>query len=140
MGFRTGAYATVWKVQPASDTRTTLQLSVSRKDKQSGEYVTDFSGFVDAVGTAAAKKASMLKERARIKLGDCDVSTNYVKDKNITYTNFKLFSFDDAEESSGQSDSQGSQGYANYSIPSKSVDDGEVEGGAVDDSEEVLPF
>ena len=75
MGFRTGAYAKVWEVTPMSDTSTKVRMSISRKNKQSGEYEQDFSGFVLAIGTAAAKKAAGLKEGNRIKLGDVDVTT-----------------------------------------------------------------
>ena len=60
MGFRTGAYAKIWEVTPMSDTSTKVRLSVSRKNKQTNEYEQDFSGFVLAIGTAAAKKASAL--------------------------------------------------------------------------------
>ena len=38
MGFRTGAYAKVWEVTPMSDTSTKVRMSISRKNKQSGEY------------------------------------------------------------------------------------------------------
>lgn len=81
MGFRTGAYAKVWEVTPMSDTSTKVRLSVSRKNKQTNEYEQDFSGFVLAIGTAAAKKAACLKEGERIKLGDVDVTTKYDKEK-----------------------------------------------------------
>lgn len=85
MGFRTGAYAKVWEVTPMSDTSTKVRMSISRKNKQSGEYEQDFSGFVLAIGTAAAKKAASLKEGNRIKLGDVDVTTKYDKEKKVTY-------------------------------------------------------
>lgn len=99
MGFRTGAYAKVWEVTPMSDTSTKVRMSISRKNKQSGEYEQDFSGFVLAIGTAAAKKAAGLKEGNRIKLGDVDVTTKFDKEKKVTYTNFKMFSFElDGEE------------------------------------------
>lgn len=77
-----------------SDTSTKVRISVSRKNKQSGEYEQDFSGFVLAIGTAAAHKAASLKEGDRIKLGDVDVTTKYDRDKKVTYTNFKMFSFE----------------------------------------------
>lgn len=117
MGFRTGAYAKVWEVTPMSDTSTKVRMSVSRKNKQSGEYEQDFSGFVLAIGTAAAHKAASLKEGDRIKLGDVDVSTKYDREKKVTYTNFKMFSFD--VENGGNS----SAGYGSNTQPS--VDDGE---------------
>ena len=89
MGFRTDAYAKVWEVTPMSDTSTKVRMSISRKNKQSGEYEQDFSGFVLAIGTAAAKKAASLKEGNRIKLGDVDVTTKYDKEKKVTYTTSK---------------------------------------------------
>ena len=90
MGFRKESYATVWSVETVSDTLTKARISISRKNKQTGEYETDFSGFVSFVGTAAAKKASLLKEKDRIRLGDVDVTNKYDKEKNVTYTNFKV--------------------------------------------------
>ncbi len=47
MGFRTGAYAKVWEVDPVRDTATKIRISTSRKDKQTGEYEQDFSGYRD---------------------------------------------------------------------------------------------
>ena len=98
MGFRTGAYAKIWEVTPMSDTSTKVRMSISRKNKQTGEYEQDFSGFVLCIGTAAARKASQLHEGSRIKIGDCDVTTKYDSQKKITYTNFKMFSFEDGGE------------------------------------------
>ena len=94
MGFRTGAYARIWEVSPFSDTSVKLRLSVSRKNKQTDEYEQDFSGYANAIGTAAAKKAACLKEGDVIKLGDVDVTTKYDKEKKVTYTNYKIFSFE----------------------------------------------
>ncbi len=94
MGFRNGAYAKIWDVSGVSDTNTKLRISISRKDNRSGEYVNDFSGFVNAIGTAAAAKALRLKKGDRIKLGDVDVSNKYDKEKQVTYTNCKIFSFE----------------------------------------------
>lgn len=119
MGFRPGAYAKVWEVTPMSDTSTKVRMSVSRKNKQSGEYEQDFSGFVLAIGTAAAHKAAGLKEGDRIKLGDVDVSTKYDREKKITYTNFKMFSFD--IENGGDA----SSGSGGNTDPQPSVDGGE---------------
>jgi len=125
MGFRKESYATVWSVEAVSDTLTKARISISRKNKQTGEYETDFSGFVSFVGTAAAKKASLLKEKDRIRLGDVDVTNKYDKEKNVTYTNFKVFSFECQDEN--ESTSTPAEGGTN------NVDEGEV-----DDSR--LPF
>lgn len=118
MGFRTGAFAKVWEITPMSDTSTKLRLSISRKNKQTGEYEQDFSGFVLCIGTAAARNAAKLSEGARIKLGDCDVTTKYDAQKKITYTNFKLFSFEDADSSKSAESS---------ASPQPPVDDGELD-------------
>lgn len=103
-----------------------LRISISRKNKQSGEYEQDFSGFVNAIGTAAAKKAACLKEGDTIKLGDVDVTTKYDKQKEVTYTNYKIFSF---EVDGG-----------NNSAPKAASNEPqpEVDGGEADDSR--LPF
>lgn len=94
MGFRKDAYATVWEVTPVSETMTKVRLSTSKKNRQTDQYETDFSGFVAFVGAAAAKNAAHLAEKDRIKLGDVDVTTKYDKEKKITYTNFTAFNFE----------------------------------------------
>lgn len=115
MGFHTGAYAKVWDVSPVSDTNTKLRISISKKNKKTGEYDQDFSGFVLCIGTANAKKAAKLRSGARIKIGDCDVSTTYFPEKKVEYTNFKIFSFEEAD------------GKESSTEPEVSVDSGEVE-------------
>ncbi len=123
MGFRTGAYAKVWEVTPMSETSTKLRISISKKNKASGEYEQDFSGFVLCVGSTAARNAARLNEGARIKIGDCDVSTKYDEQKKVTYTNYKMFSFEvDGEEKKNDP-----------TDPQPSVDDGEVD-------DDRLPF
>lgn len=124
MGFRKDAWATCWGVEVKSDTLTQVRISTSRKDKQTDEYVQDFSGFVAFVGTAAAKKAASLKEKDRIKLGDVEVTTKYDSDKKVTYTNFKCYNFTKQNEVEPTSNTQGE--------PQPAVDEG------VDDDR--LPF
>lgn len=103
MGFKNGAYATVWSVESKFNTLTRVRISINRKDKQSGEYEQDFGGYVDFVGTANAHAATRLNEKDRIKLGDVDVTTSYDKEKKISYTNFKVFSFEPVTSNSGNS-------------------------------------
>ena len=116
MGFRNGAFCTVWSVERVSDTFTKGRISVSRKDKNSGEYVQDFGGYVSFIGTACAAKALKLREKDRIKLGDVDVSNRYDKAKNTTYTNFNIFSFQMADEAENASSDGSAQ---------RTVDEGE---------------
>lgn len=134
MGFRTGAWTTIWSVESVSETATKARISISRKNRDTGEYVDDFGGYVTFLGTSAAKKALMLKERDRIKLGDVDVRSNYVKEKNTTYYNFNIFSFETQDEANGNPSggqqsrnaaaSQGDTSWLN-------VDSGEVEEAAM---------
>lgn len=128
MGFRKDAYCTIWSVEPVSDVQTKARISISRKDKQTGEYTEDFSGFISFFGTAVAKKAAILKERDRIKLGDVDVRSKYDKAKNITYYNFNVYSF---EEQNGIGNDRPAN--TQSSSPQPTVDDGNI-----DDSR--LPF
>lgn len=129
MGFRKDAYATVWSVESISDVNTKCRISISRKDKQTGQYTDDFSGFVSFFGTATAKKAACLKERDRIRLGDVDVRSKYDKEKNVTYYNFNVYSFEIQTGTNGGDSTQSSQ----PNSPQPDVDSGEV-----DDSR--LPF
>ena len=122
MGFRTGAYATIWEVKEGKGNYSDVRLSISKKDKE-GTYQTDFSGFVRFIADAH-KKAEGLKEKDRIKLGDCDVTNRYNKEKNVTYTNYALFTFDYADD-------------AQASSPAQKPSDGNFEDPADDDS---LPF
>ena len=102
MGFRKGAYAKVWEVIPIGDTRTKLRVFISYKNKQTGEYEQDFSGFILCIGTACAAKAAKLQKGESIRLGDCDVTTWYNKETGTNYTSFKIFSFDEQDKASGQ--------------------------------------
>lgn len=96
MGFRTGAYATVWEVNPVKDSVTRLRISVSKKVRDSDEYEQCFGGYVSCLGTTCAAQAAKLNVRDRIKLKDIDVENRYDKEKNVTYTNFNIWSFEDA--------------------------------------------
>lgn len=102
MGFRKGSYAKVWEVNPVNDTCTKIRISTNYKNKSTNEYEQDFSGYVLCLGTAFAQKAAKLTKGDKIKLGDCDVTTKFDKEKKVTYTDFKLFSFD-AESTSAPS-------------------------------------
>lgn len=96
-----------------------MRVSVSHKDKDSGSYVVDFSGYVTATGTATAKKASGLKESDTIKLGDVDVLTKYDEKKKATYTNYRIYTFDIVDNKK--------QAPERASEPQPTVDNGEVE-------------
>ena len=103
MGFRNGTIAKVWEIKTISETMTKLKINTRYKNKQTEEYETDFSGYVLCVGTACANKAMKLNEGDAIRIGDCDVTTSYDKESKISYTNFKMFSFQTEEEFENES-------------------------------------
>lgn len=98
MGFRKDGFATVWQVKQGNGNYTDVRISTSKKNKQTDQYETDFSGFVRFVGDAH-KNASGLKEKDRIKIGDCEVTNSYDKEKKVTYTNYAVFGFEMADGS-----------------------------------------
>ena len=95
MGFATGKYAKVWKVEDKGK-YSVAEMSTSKKNKQTGEYETDWSDkFVRLIGDAHTA-IQKLGSGARIKIGDCDVTNKYDKEKKQTYTNYAIFSLEDA--------------------------------------------
>lgn len=108
MGFRKGAYATVWEVRNDNGYYT-VRISTSRKDKQTGDYVSDFSGFARLLGNASTY-GSKLKEKDRIKIGDCDVSTYYDKQNHKNYTNFTIFDLELQNSSSSETINKNDEG------------------------------
>lgn len=118
MGFRVNSYCKIWSVKPITNTLTEARISISKKNKNTGEYEQEFGGFVRFAGFEAAKKAALLREGDRIKLGDVDVTNKYDKEKNVTYTNFTVFNFEIEEVNQAASPS-----------PTPAVDDGEVDDG-----------
>lgn len=95
MGFRNGAYATVWEVKQGNGNYSDARISISRKNKDTGEYRTEFNAWVRLIGQAH-KDANMLERRSRIRIGECDVTNKYDKEKEVTYTNYAIFGFEDA--------------------------------------------
>lgn len=93
MGFRTGSYAKVWETRPGKGNYSEARISVSKKDKSTGEYNTEFSGWVRLIGNAH-QKINTIKNGDSIRLGDVDVTNRYVKEKNTTYVNYAVFDFD----------------------------------------------
>lgn len=101
MGFRQNGFMTVWSVEPSKSGNTTrVRLSSSRKNKQTGEYEQDFSGFCTFIGHAH-NAANKLHERDRIKILECDVGTTYDKEKKVEYVNYKVFDFEPADGNGG---------------------------------------
>lgn len=94
MGFRQDArFVKVWEVENKGNYHI-VSLSTSKKNKDTNEYETDFSSkFVRFIGTAHTL-ASDLKKGDTIKIGSCEVTNKYDKEKNTTYTNYLVYSFE----------------------------------------------
>ena len=103
MCFRTGSFCKLWSIEPVRDTITKARVSISKKNKNTGEYESDFDGYIAFVGSAAASRAAKLKEGDRIKLGDVDVTRKYDKEKRKEYINFNVFSFEVADSRTSSS-------------------------------------
>ena len=126
MGFRKEAYATIWEIKRISDTFVKARVSISRKNKDTGKYEPEFEDFIAFSGTVAANKAMTLRERDRIKIGDCDVRNKYDPERKAKYYNFLVYSFELSNSTQGTAQQE-------HASPQTDIDDGEV-----DDSQ--LPF
>lgn len=95
MGFKNGTVATVWKVKDSDgDNRfRDVQISTSKRNKKSGEYESDFSGYVRFVANAVAG-VERLKEKDRIILKNVDVSRRHDKKKGKEFVNFTVFEWE----------------------------------------------
>lgn len=92
MGFRTGAWATLWEVKDKGK-YSEVRLSISKKNRATEQYETDFSGYCNFVGSAHEAIKSMPDvNKYRLKLGDCEVTNSYNKEKNQTFTHYAVFS------------------------------------------------
>lgn len=94
MGFRQGSYAKIWSIEE-HEKFTKVRVSISQKNKQTGQYEPNFTGFLSLIGKAHQEAAS-LKEGDSIKIGECEVTNRYDKEKKREYTNFNVYSFEPA--------------------------------------------
>ena len=109
MGFGQGKYAHVWKLEDKGNYHV-AEISTSKKDKETDKYETDWSNkFVRLVGTAH-QQAPKLDIAKNVKIGACEVTNKYDKEKNTTYTNYVIFNFDDVDGGSKESKSDKAKG------------------------------
>ena len=98
MGFRTDSYAKVWEVKNKAEKYTDAQISISKKNKQTEQYETDFSGIVRFIGEAH-KKAVEFANGSKIKILSCDTTNKYDKEKKTTFWRCIVFDFEFTEDS-----------------------------------------
>lgn len=89
---RNGCYAKVWKINMDRQ-NPSLQITVSRKNKQTNEYKQTFGGFVDCLFDAK-EKASQLTEGCTIKVLEMGIENSYNKETKVTNTFVKLMDFE----------------------------------------------
>lgn len=99
MGFWKDNIGSLWEVEDKGK-YSVARISVDKKDKDTGEWKQDFSGYVTLIGQAHDKaKTIKLQDHKNVKIrfGNGDVTTNYSREKRVLYTNYKLFSFNTVE-------------------------------------------
>lgn len=125
MGFRNDSYAKVWEVKTKAEKYTDAKISISKKNKQTGEYETDFSSIVRFIGEAH-KKTAELTQGSRIKILSCDTTNSYNKETKATYWRCIVFDFEFTDDS--------------LKATSKSVSGGEEWMNVPDLADEDFPF
>lgn len=107
MGFKNSAIATIWKIKDTDGENIfrDVQISTSRKNKKTGEYESDFSGYVRFVANAVTGVEG-LKEKDRIVLKNVDVSRRYDKKKGREFVNFTVYEWERMENRSNNQDDQ----------------------------------
>lgn len=97
-----GFWAKVWDIQDKGKF-TTLKIATSKKIND--EWTKDFDGYVRAIGHAH-NKAKEIKVGDSIHVTNFELTNNYVKEKNITYTNVAIFEIDEIKGSNQPQQSQ----------------------------------
>ncbi len=101
MAFSQGSFAKVWENEDKGR-YSVVSMSTSRKDRETGEYKTDFtSKYVKFLGHAH-EKLSDIQENGRIKITSCAVTVEPGADGKW-YTNFLVYDFENADESGANS-------------------------------------
>lgn len=105
MGFANNSYAKVWKKGAISPdgTRQSAQISTSRKDKN-GEYITDFSAYVNFYGNAFRVLES-ISEKDSIQIEKCSVQNKYDAQKKTTTVYYSIFECRDANQRKNEDNS-----------------------------------
>lgn len=115
MGLRNDGFAKVWEVKTRAEKYTDAKISVSKKNKQTGAYDTDFSGIVRFIGEAH-KKASEFTEGSKIKVLSCDTTNSYNKETKTTFWRCIIFDFEFSDDSP-KSAPQNTDGQGFMNIP-----------------------
>lgn len=115
MGFRQGSFCKIWKLENKGNYHVAeISTSKKMKDKSGKEivengktkYETDWSNkFVRLVGTSHSQAESMDTSK-NVKIGACEVTNKWDKEKGIMYTNYVIFAFEDSENNGNTGNSK----------------------------------
>lgn len=129
MGFHNGVYATVWSVEDKGGYMK-VQLSISEKNRTTGEYETIWGDYVNFSGgkCAAYQKAKDfgLKRGDRVRILSADQRNRYDKDAKTKYYNTAVFDFEMADSANNGGNNNGgaqAQSSAPASTPYNTEDD-----------------
>lgn len=152
MGFRVGAYATVFSANNLGRL-SDANISISKKNQSTGNYEKEFSGgFVKFIGAAHNKLGGLSlptreeyesgkRNNARIKILDCDVQNMYMKEENgerkATFNKSPQYIVYDFELSSGDGDSGNRKNQKPAPAPQKAKP---AQGGVNEVDDDELPF
>lgn len=150
MGFRQGAFARIWSVNDEGK-YSTANVSVSKKNKETGKYDVEFSDrYVRLVGSAheTAKKLGLptreefdatSNKGVSVQISSCDVTNKYDAKTEKLYTNYVIFGFEIPDNDSGNSSSDKNVGDVKKSTSSKAKTNKVTKQEEVE-SEDDLPF
>lgn len=128
MGFRNGAYATVWEVRPTKSPKVNIaRVSISKKN-QNGEYDDVFSHWIKFAGKAK-EVSDTITGMTRVKIDGCDVEAKWNAEKEVCDYSFVVF---ECERLDGAT-SGASPAAKNYPAKKSFNDEGDVD-------EEYIPF
>ena len=142
MGFRVGNFAKIWSYENKGN-YSTCRLSISRKNKNTNAYETEFSdGYVKLVGNAHAdiQKVHVDEKKGyNIKITACDVTNVYISPNGkVSYTpQYVIFGFEEADYNN-QNQGNKTRNNANSAKEASGSDDFINIPDGVDDEE--LPF
>lgn len=94
-----GFWCKVWEIEDKGK-YTSLKITTSKKNKDNS-YTKDYSGYVRAIGHAH-NKAKEIHSGDSVHITDFELTNNYVKERNVTYTNVAVFEIDEIKSSNNQ--------------------------------------
>ena len=93
MGLRVNRNISIWKFEDKGNYGV-VEISTSRRNKETEKYETDFSAkFVRIIGAALD-----MPDAKRVKLVDFEVTSRWDKEKEQRYTNYTILDIDPVEE------------------------------------------